>query len=508
MPIHLENRKLDTSHSDGLCSDKMTFDECEMAIIRHAVDTGKDVEGQKLTGNKDVSKMISILEKFLKDKKLLCYGGTAINNILPKEAQFYDKKKEIPDYDFYSNHAFEDAQELADIYYKAGFTEIEAKSGVHYGTYKVFVNFIPIADITALHDELFEALLKDSIEVDGIHYVPPDYLRMSMYLELSRPAGDTSRWEKVAKRLDLLNKHHPFELDFDCHSVDFQRKNGKDESRSEKLHVLIRDELIKEGAVFFGGYATSLYSEFMPEEKKRLVEKIPDFDVLIENIEKCGKSIVAKLKAAKFDKVVMEEKEEIGETVPKRIEITVDGELMVCIYEPIACHNYNLVKIDKKNIKIATIDTILSFYLSFTYAKMSYDRNRLLCMAKFLFDVEEENRLNQKGMLKRFNLECIGKQPTLATIRQAKSDKFKELSKDRDSIEFKKWFLNYKPSEKKKKSTKPTSSGAKLSNKTVKFFTGFQPTKFMPKKRMFTSKKSIFDAGIFGKKGPLAKIFG
>ena len=32
---------------------------------------------------------------------------------------------------------------------------------------------------------------------------PPNYLRMAMYLELSRPDGDVSRWEKVLKRLTL-----------------------------------------------------------------------------------------------------------------------------------------------------------------------------------------------------------------------------------------------------------------------------------------------------------------
>ena len=40
-------------------------------------------------------------------------------------------------------------------------------------------------------------------------YAPPNFLRMSMYLELSRPEGDVSRWEKVLKRLILLNKHYP-----------------------------------------------------------------------------------------------------------------------------------------------------------------------------------------------------------------------------------------------------------------------------------------------------------
>jgi hypothetical protein len=32
---------------------------------------------------------------------------------------------------------------------------------------------------------------------------------MSIYLELSRPRGDVSRWKKVYSRLLLLNKHYP-----------------------------------------------------------------------------------------------------------------------------------------------------------------------------------------------------------------------------------------------------------------------------------------------------------
>ena len=60
------------------------------------------------------------------------------NNILPKKAQFYGRR-EFPDYDFYSNDAVNDAKKLADIYHDNGFVNVLAKSGVHYGTYKVFV---------------------------------------------------------------------------------------------------------------------------------------------------------------------------------------------------------------------------------------------------------------------------------------------------------------------------------------------------------------------------------
>ena len=45
---------------------------------------------------------------------------------------------------------------------------------------------------------------------------------MLMYLELSRPNGDVGRWEKVLKRLTLLNKHYPLRGK-SCEEEDIQR---------------------------------------------------------------------------------------------------------------------------------------------------------------------------------------------------------------------------------------------------------------------------------------------
>ena len=81
--------------------------------------------------------------------------------------------------------------------------------------------------------------------------------------------------------------------------------------------------------------------------------------------------------------------------------------------------------------------------LAFRY----YDENRILCMAQYLFDVQQKNRLHQKGLLKRFSINCYGKQPTLVPMRFEKTAKYEELKGKRDSREFEEWFLRYVPYE-------------------------------------------------------------
>ena len=183
---------------------KQEFNERELEILRQAVDKSEERAGKRIANSPEIINIIKIVEEFIKENKLICYGGTAINNILPQQDQFYNKNIEIPDYDFFSPKALHHAKALADIYYSNGYTEVEAKAGVHSGTYKVYVNFIPVADITFTEDKLFKAISLESIIVNNIMYAPPNFLRMSMYLELSRPEGDVSRWEKVLKRLILL----------------------------------------------------------------------------------------------------------------------------------------------------------------------------------------------------------------------------------------------------------------------------------------------------------------
>lgn len=600
-------------HDDN-AGKKMSFEEKELEILREAVDLVEKRKGAAVIKDPKVQEIISIVEKFIADKKLVCYGGTAINNILPEDAQFYNKDIELPDYDFYSDKALDHAKELADIYYKAGYEDVEAKSGVHHGTYKVFVNFTGIADITQMEPALFKAISRDAIIKKGISYAPPDFLRMAMYLELSRPDGDVSRWEKVQKRLTLLNTHYPLK-GYNCDKIEYQRgfqgatssntgeisisrkrsatatrtrtrsrsrsrtvkrggaNNGSAKARKREaireimkkykgldaymkhlyygvrsheetmgdfkytveedklsrryrliatyerlfgdddeyvlysmkardldaeatptptpkpsrsrsrdpeysvnksqlsysshrekelaetdIYNIVRGVFIKNRAVFFGGYANILYSRYMPKHQRRIIQKIPDFDILSENPRDLCDEVVRELTAHKYTGVKYTKHAGVGEVISEHYDIRVGDEVIAFLYKPLACHSYNTIRINGEgdsqrgghgeSIRIATIDTMLSFYLAFIYAdRVYYDINRILCMSQFLFDVQQHNRLKQTGLLRRFSINCYGKQPTLESMRFEKTAKYEELKGKRGSREFEEWFLRYVPYE-------------------------------------------------------------
>jgi hypothetical protein len=458
-----------------ICDKKMTFNDCELAILRAAVDKAEERQGRKVANSPEIKRIIGIVENFLRKKQLICYGGTAINNVLPKQDQFYNKDIEIPDYDFYSSNALSDAKELVDLYVSNGFQEVEGKSGQHHGTYKVFVNFIPVADITYIPKDLFNAIKKEAVKVAGILYSPPNLLRMNMFLELSRPAGDTSRWEKVLKRLTLLNKNYPLSAK-QCATVEFQRQMA-DSEYANNIYENVQRTLIDQGVVFFGGYALSMYSQYMPKNLRHKLEKIPDFDVLSEEPILTAQIVKERLADIDVKDVKIIKRPGVGEVIAPHYEIKVGKDTIAFIYQPLACHSYNIVKDGGYEVKIATIDTMLSFWLAFLYANRPYyDKDRILCMSKYLFDVQEKNRLAQKGLLRRFSINCMGHQETVEEMRAEKAEKYNELKDKKKSEEYEEWFLRYRPAE-----TKEITNDTKKKTKRNK-----------RKKRQTRKRKGIF----------------
>ena len=168
-----------------------------------------------------------------------------------------------------------------------------------------------------------------------------------------------------------------------------------------ELFNLVKENLINQGLVFFGAFAHKNYFKTLRNYENKKIPEIPDFDVLSEEPEQSAFLLKEHLESNDYKNVEIYEHPGVGEIIAKHYEVTINDETVVFIYEPLACHSYNVITQNKKKIKIATLDTLLSFYMAFLFVDRTYyDPDRILCMCQYLFDIQQKNRLKQKGIAK------------------------------------------------------------------------------------------------------------
>lgn len=386
-----------------------------MEEVARIADELEKENNQRMAQDPLVQTALKVVEDFLKTHPTLCYGGTAINNLLPPEDRFYDPKTDIPDYDFFSRTPQEHAMFLANKLKEAGIKNIEVKPGIHLGTFKVFADFEGVADITELDTFIFDKLWDEKIVKDKIHYVSPDFLRMSMYLELSRPRGDVSRWKKVYERLLLLNKHYPI----DC----VVKKTAPHPEFEQENRRKLRKMLLEEPVVLLGASAAEvhLYKEFTTPAML-LAEK--------ETIERLTQG----------KKVKFYEGTEI--LPPMYTVIEDDDSVQFKFYETTACHSYHSIQ---GGGKVASIPTILQFFFSYIYSAKGSKENiaNTLCIAQRLMDLAAHKPKRRFEILTP--KECIGIQHTKTDLRKHKATLYEEYSKNKNSADFIRYFFTYDP---------------------------------------------------------------
>jgi hypothetical protein len=127
-------------------------------------------------------------------------------------------------------------------------------------------------------------------------------------------------------------------------------------------------------------------------------------------------------------------------------------------------------------------------------------------MASYLFDVQQKNSLEQKGLLKRFSIECYGKQPTIEEMRAEKAIKYQELKRSNrpaDKKELDRLFFKYTPSKKRfSKRVFVAKREFKTPTKTRVLNTKLEEFKTTRRKRVasFKRKKREVDDGPYAKR--------
>jgi len=124
--------------------------------LKAAVEVAEETINYDTAHNPEILYALDVVKNFIKRKKRVCYGGTAINAILPTAMRFYNPDLDLPDYDFFTPDQDADIRDIVADLRKAGFNDIYHRQGIHEGTYKILVNFIAVADITAISQEVFD----------------------------------------------------------------------------------------------------------------------------------------------------------------------------------------------------------------------------------------------------------------------------------------------------------------------------------------------------------------
>lgn len=410
--------------SEHLESDRL---KQQIEIIKRASDLAQSKIDFDSAHNEQVLKSIEVIETFLRKKHRICYGGQAINAYLPAKYKFYDPEYSIPDYDFFTPSQMSDLQQIASELTKAGFTEIAAREGMHEGTIKIYVDYIPVADLTAMDGSLFRSLSKKAHVIDGISYIDPDSLRMLMYLELSRPRGEVSRWSKVYERMMLFNEFVPIQM---CkkRSSKLQKNVFSDAQLEYTLRYLIQNQRMFAGGDLLPFYQHAIQkrtkdARWILSSRKPIIFLSPDpkldANQLLDEYHFLEKQKTLHIKTFYNQGL---------DVMPSIYVIHRGTQPLVFIIEQTSCHSYiNLPLRDGtlkgSNLMIASMDTLITLYFSLGFVSTSFfDKGAMSCLANQLVEISiESRRMSPDQMIFPFvSLRCVGYQTSLPSLIKAK----------------------------------------------------------------------------------------
>jgi hypothetical protein len=398
--------------------------------LQNAIEVGEEKQKYELAHNPEMNNALSIVKNFIIKKKRVCYGGTAMNAILPKEKRFYNPDVDLPDYDFFTPDITSDVHDLVKELTRSGFKDVHHRIGIHKGTSKVLVNFVAIADVTSISNEVYNIFLSRSVKKEGMHYTDPDILRMMMYLEISRPKGMLSRWDKVFERLQLINSVFPPKATAKKHTT---YKKKQTVTVSKALRTAVYDYCIENHKILLTGDLDKYYSIVIKKETPNfnLDEATEPIGFISAEIKLDAKKLQNLLGGPEKCKLVLHKSR--GEIVTEHVEIRVDGKPIVFILEEAGCHAYlNFPLKDGRSIAIASLDTLITIYYSisiFTKKLKELIPGINSKIAHFI-GLVEENRKYKNPNIPSFPMSCSGYQKGFATLLREKAQRIKKARED------------------------------------------------------------------------------
>ncbi len=200
---------------------------------------------------------IELVKQFIRDNKLILYGGSAIDYALKLAGSCIPEYKlvTVPDLDFYSDNSIEHSYQLADVLFAAGFAEARAICATHMATMRVDIGFNHwMADITYRPKCIMDVI--PTLIYDGMRVVHPDYQRIDSHSALSFPYDEPprevifSRWKKDIRRFNLMDDAYP---------ISSQIASGTVSKSSRHTFAIAPNRFVLSG---FAAY-NALYAEYV-----------------------------------------------------------------------------------------------------------------------------------------------------------------------------------------------------------------------------------------------------
>ncbi len=373
--------------------------------------------------NDEVLEGIRIVEDFLRRRGRICYGGTAMNVYLPKKYKFYDPDTSIPDYDFLTTDSAADVEELERDLRAEGFTEIGRRPGMHEGTTKLYLNYVPIADLTEIDEGLYEIFNRKAKKLKGITYMDINSLRMMMYLELSRPRGEVERWKKVYERLLLLQYVAP---PAHCSNKDYKEIKVAQPIYSSIFHYGVHHD-----RVFAGASVVELYQRSTRHRVNANRLEGSNFPIIFysSQLESDAQRVQELINSEGTDFKIIDE---VGGYVPRMGIVSFMRRPVLLIVEETACHAYNTVMLEgKKPVRIASLDLLVTLYFSLELSPNKTLKKffpiKIHCMAQEAIDISNFlRRFPSRSQWPFIALDCSGHQKGFASLLREKFERVQE----------------------------------------------------------------------------------
>ena len=362
----------------------------------------------------------------LRKKKVLLYGGVAINELLPPELQFY-KTTALPDIDVLTTNGEKLAKTIVKYFHKKGFSNITTShsEALHPGTYKVYVDSLQILDITDIPKHVYKRLDTNSVLIKRLQLkaVDPQFLRMTLHLILAKGDATTvHRWGKVLERLTLFYKNFPPKV---CNTIYTSNKSKDLNNTSKEVANIVPEDLTNKiysilkdtDYILFGLHEVELLLEkhiktnILPSPIQILVKEQNLKDIAISFVNKIAAHDDLYTSHLKISEVYKEDT-----LIPDHIFIYYKKQQLLSIFHANVCYGYN----NYGDLKIASIHTIIFMYLCIllTPYRHFHNFNSLECLVNILALKQSKLRNTKKKLFQDVVSQCYGENIGLVTLRK------------------------------------------------------------------------------------------